>query len=68
MFCPKCGASIGIDFAKKRPNDPLYGISVRETDRGLEPHRLTDSLQVRQFNDIDLDSLRYEKFDGLHKL
>ncbi|RBR07307.1 uncharacterized protein FIESC28_10713 [Fusarium coffeatum] len=50
MFCPKCGASIGIDFGKTRPDDPLYGISVR------------------QFNNIDLDSLRYEKFDGMQKL
>ncbi|KAM0554738.1 hypothetical protein ACHAPJ_006810 [Fusarium lateritium] len=50
MFCPKCGASIGIDFAKKRPDDPLYGISVR------------------QFNNINLDSLQYEKFDGMHEL
>jgi hypothetical protein len=26
----------------------------------------TDSLQVRQFNNIDLDSLQYIKLDGLH--
>ncbi|KAM0306683.1 hypothetical protein ACHAPM_001256 [Fusarium culmorum] len=50
MFCPKCGASIGIDFEKKRPEKPLYGISVR------------------QFNNIDLDTLRYKKFDGMHKM
>ncbi|KAF9772258.1 hypothetical protein IL306_010040 [Fusarium sp. DS 682] len=50
MFCPKCGASIGIDFAKKWPDNPRYGISVR------------------QFNNIDLDSLRYKKLDGLHTL
>ncbi|KAG5769113.1 hypothetical protein H9Q69_012528 [Fusarium xylarioides] len=37
MFCPRCGASIGIDFAR-----------------------------VRQFNNIDLDSLQYMKLDGLH--
>jgi hypothetical protein len=50
MFCPKCGASLGIDFEKTRPEKPFYGISVR------------------QFNNIDLDSLRYEKFDGMHKV
>ncbi|KAM0413963.1 hypothetical protein ACHAPD_007205 [Fusarium lateritium] len=50
MFCPKCGASIGIDYEKKRPENPLYGISVR------------------QFNNIDLDSLRYKKFDDMHKM
>ncbi|KAG5662201.1 hypothetical protein KAF25_004440 [Fusarium avenaceum] len=50
MFCPKCGASIGIDFEKAKPNDPCYGISVR------------------QFNNIDLDSLRYTKFDGMHQV
>ena len=37
MFCPKCGASIGIDFGKTRPNDPLYGISVRISDLESEP-------------------------------
>lgn len=38
MFCPKCGASIGIDFGKTRPDDPLYGISVRmaEPESALE--------------------------------
>ncbi|GKU03431.1 unnamed protein product [Fusarium langsethiae] len=50
MFCPKCGASMGIDYEKKLPDKPLYGISVR------------------QFNNIDLDSLRYKKFDGMHKM
>lgn len=69
MFCPKCGASIGIDFEKKRPEKPLYGISVRTVEMiGLEPYRVTDSLQVRQFNNIDLDTLRYKKFDGMHKM
>ncbi|EWZ96717.1 hypothetical protein NW765_010784 [Fusarium oxysporum] len=48
MFCPKCGASIGIDFARVWPEAPRYGISVR------------------QFNNIDLDSLQYMKLDGLH--
>ncbi|KAF5548417.1 Centromere V [Fusarium mexicanum] len=48
MFCPKCGASIGIDFARVWPEAPRYGISVR------------------QFNNIDLDSLQYIKLDGLH--
>lgn len=38
MFCPKCGASIGIDFGKTRPNDPLYGISVRISDLESEPN------------------------------
>ncbi|CAM1509321.1 Fc.00g030600.m01.CDS01 [Cosmosporella sp. VM-42] len=48
MFCPKCGASIGIDFKQA---DPLrYGISVRA------------------INGIDLDVLKYKKFDGMHKL
>lgn len=28
MFCPKCGASIGIDFARVWPEAPRYGISV----------------------------------------
>ncbi|KAF5647483.1 triacylglycerol lipase II precursor [Fusarium sp. NRRL 25303] len=48
MFCPKCGASIGIDFARVWPEAPRYGISVR------------------QFNNVDLDSLQYMKLDGLH--
>jgi hypothetical protein len=34
----------------------------------LGSYRVTDSLQVRQFNNIDLDSLRYTKFDGMHQL
>ncbi|KAJ4189238.1 hypothetical protein NW755_006057 [Fusarium falciforme] len=50
MFCPKCGASIGIDFKRFKPDKPYYGISVR------------------QFNDVDLDSLKYKKFDGIHKM
>ncbi|KAL2680615.1 hypothetical protein Neosp_008217 [[Neocosmospora] mangrovei] len=25
-------------------------------------------LLVRQFNDVDLDSLKYKKFDGIHKM
>ncbi|KAL7764619.1 hypothetical protein ACKLNR_005764 [Fusarium oxysporum f. sp. zingiberi] len=50
MFCPKCGASIGIDFARVWPETPRYGISVR------------------QFNNIDLDSLQYMKLDGLHNV
>ncbi|KAM5348641.1 hypothetical protein ACJ41O_008465 [Fusarium nematophilum] len=45
MFCPKCGASIGIDFWNADPK--CYGISVR------------------QFNDVDMDSLKYKKFDGI---
>jgi hypothetical protein len=34
----------------------------------LGSYRVTNRLQVRQFNNIDLDSLRYEKFDGMHKV
>lgn len=30
--------------------------------------RYIDNLQVRQFNNIDLDSLRYTKFDGMHQV
>ncbi|KAH7015490.1 Mss4-like protein [Ilyonectria destructans] len=48
MFCPKCGASIGIDFNHKEPK--AYGISLR------------------QFNDVDLDSVKYRQFDGIHVL
>ena len=45
----------------------MVSVYVRQT-LSLNPNRLTDGLQVRQFNNIDLDSLRYEKFDGMHKL
>jgi hypothetical protein len=36
MFCPKCGASIGIDFARVWPEDPRYGISVGDMNRYFE--------------------------------
>ncbi|KAI1045256.1 hypothetical protein LB505_005044 [Fusarium chuoi] len=65
MFCPKCGASIGIDFARVWPEAPRYGISVGD----MKHYRrivFIDILQVRQFNNIDLDSLQYMKLDGLH--
>lgn len=69
MFCPKCGASIGIDFKRFKPDKPYYGISVRIfTSEPLKLCQELTTLQVRQFNDVDLDSLKYKKFDGIHKM
>ncbi|KAK6203948.1 hypothetical protein LQW54_008641 [Pestalotiopsis sp. IQ-011] len=39
MFCPKCGASVGIDFREVR-EPHTYGISAR-TVYGLKPAELT---------------------------
>lgn len=50
MFCPKCGASIGIDFEKAKPNDPCYGISVRGVKR-------CDILEIDKLTTYRCDSL-----------
>lgn len=65
MFCPKCGASIGIDFNHKEPKS--YGISVCEFLLQVNTTRLMTN-QLRQFNDVDLDSVKYRQFDGIHVL
>ncbi|KAH7311666.1 Mss4-like protein [Stachybotrys elegans] len=48
LFCPSCGASIGLDFRERNPRE--YGISVRT------------------INNIDLNTLKYRKSDGVNKV
>ncbi|KAJ9141921.1 hypothetical protein NKR23_g7639 [Pleurostoma richardsiae] len=54
LFCPKCGASLMIDFREFYANDekPWFGYGV----------------SVRTFNGIDLDTLTYKKFKGSEKV
>lgn len=65
MFCPKCGVSIGIDFNHKEPKK--YGISVCGFLLQVNTTRLITN-QLRQFNDVDLDSVKYREFDGAQLL
>ncbi|KAI5457321.1 Mss4-like protein [Mariannaea sp. PMI_226] len=47
MFCPKCGASIGIDFREQDPK--RYGISVRQfNDVDL------DAFQYKKFDGVNI--------------
>ncbi|KAI6781529.1 centromere protein v [Emericellopsis cladophorae] len=53
MFCPKCGVSIGIDFRRPKTEDP----------KGKKAY----GISVRTFYGIDLDTLNYQKLDGLNQ-
>ncbi|KAL2072501.1 hypothetical protein VTL71DRAFT_11844 [Oculimacula yallundae] len=50
-FCKNCGTSILIDFNRTHPGGP-------------EPENDILAINVRNFTDIDMDSMVYTTFDG----
>lgn len=75
MFCPKCGASLGIDFESVF-KEHTYGINVSlptfsplfKMYRYLPTCLSNHPKQARTFYGLNLDELEYKKGDGVNKV